>query len=183
MTRVKSTMWVALLCALPLLCGGCFGTSREFKEVQKDVVDSMSTSVQEGHSFGFGRMSLGLARTVLTFIPEDDDDMRMAKDMLRLVRRVEVGYYQLDGVEDANRGDILNEIDPTMINAGLEPVIRHIEPGELVTVYIGIEDDRVEQFFVVVLDGSELIMARVHGQLEKAVLIALEETDMDFLEL
>ena len=184
MKKTNAYLWVAMLCALPLLCGGCFGTSSEFKAVKNDVVESMSTSVEEGHSFGLGRISLGLARTVLSFVPgEDDEELQMAKDLIRVVRKIEVGYYQLDDVDDANRRDILSEIDPTMMDAGLEPVIRHVESGELVTIYIEIDDDKVKQFFVVVLDGSELIMVRVHGQLEKAVLIALEETDMDFLEL
>jgi len=184
MNRSKTCLWMVLLCTLPILCGGCFGTSAEFKEVKNDVLDSISTSVEEGHSFGLGRISLGLARTVLSFVPEEDDDgVQMARDIIRLVRKVEVGYYQLDDATDANRRDVLREIDPTMMDAGLEPVVRHAEPGELVTIYIEVDEDRVKQVFAVVLDGSELIMVRVHGELEEAVLIALGETDMDFLDM
>lgn len=169
----------ALLAVFPLvLCSGCFRPGREFNALRKDVVKSLDATVQEEEAFGLGRVSLGLARGVLRLVPEDaGEDADFAAQLIGAVRSVEVGTYSFDGAVGAHGMEALAKIDDGLQDAGLEPMVRHVEPGEVVAIYVELKGSKLRQMFIVTVDSSELTLVRLRGKLEEAMTLALNHQD------
>jgi hypothetical protein len=172
-SRYAPAAATALLAALAApLCSGCFDTSREFNSLERRIVASMEADVQERQAFSLGPLSLGLARGIVR-MADDDEDADLAARLIRTVRKLEVGCCQLAPGATTNGMDTLRQIDHAMRDTGLEPMLRHAEPGELMTIYVEIRGKHLRQMLLVSVDDSELTLVRLRGRLDQALILAL----------
>lgn len=172
--RLHASAVAAMAAAAAVCCAGCFGASREFNALQRDVATSLNVTVEETQSFGFGRLSLGMARGMLGLAAEaDDPDADLAARMIGMVRSLEVGCYQIQNNGHQHGMTSLRQIDEVLANAGMETMIRHVDEGELVTIYIQIKRNRLRQMLIVSVDDTEMTLVRLRGRLDEAVALAL----------
>jgi hypothetical protein len=165
---------------LLLATTGCFSASRDFRGVSKAMAESLDTTVEAGPQFKLGRGPLFLARTVLGCIEDGDEDVEMARNLLRDLHRVEVGTYGLrEGGKKSAPGQVLAALDTAMTKRGLEPVVRHQGQGELACVYVQVKGERIRQLYVVALGRTDLNVVRIQGRLDQMVARALREGDVD----
>jgi hypothetical protein len=178
MSRYAHTAATALMAALAApLCSGCFDTSREFNSLERQIVTSLEADVQERQAFSLGPLSLGLARGFVS-MAENDEDADLAARLIGTVRKFEVGCSQLAPGAALNGIQTLRTIDQSMQKAGLEPIVRHAEPGEVTGIYVEIKGKRLRQMLIVSADDTELTLVRLRGRLDDALTLALQTAEL-----
>jgi len=115
----------------------------------------------------FGRASMGLARTALRWAEDDDPDVAMASDILDGVREVHLGIYEVWGLDETPRlpRSICDELDDGRWSLVVEA--RDWSSG--VWVLSQVRRDEVSGLYVVSIDGHELVVVKLHGDLTRAI--------------
>lgn len=154
---------------------GCtsFEMTRLRNHIDRDVPEA---DIGAGYAMSFGRFSMGTARTVLALSDDGDESMAMARALLRNVKKVQIGRYDVHG------RIALNDIPtPSVFEAyegkGWIPVVTLREPDEVVWVMAKETHDDLRDLLVVVLSDDELVVAKMSGNLTKAVTAAMAESD------
>ncbi len=98
---------------------------------------------------------------------------REAGTYLSTVRRVDVKVFQLRDADGAQRTRFGTSLHRAMAARGLEPVIFVREPDETVGVFIRSGQEPLEEFFVVVLDGEDLVLLRIQCNFERLLAAVL----------
>ncbi|HEX8384725.1 MAG TPA: hypothetical protein VF576_00995 [Rubricoccaceae bacterium] len=162
---MRTLLALALAVALP----GCM--SAELARVRRDVGRDFPTGrLAEGHAFAFGRLSLGLARSV---VGSDDPTAEAA---LRHVRGVAVGTYAIDGPVGADRL-ALPGAGARITRRGWAPVVVARDDSTATYVFARQPAGALRDLLVVSVEGSELTLVRVSGRLDEAVVDALRQGD------
>lgn len=154
---------------------GCtsFEMTRLRNHIDREVPQA---DVGEGFALSFGRLTMGTARTALALSDDNDESTAMARAMLRNVRKVQVGKYEVHG-----HLDLGTVSTPSIFDAyerkGWIPVATVREPDEAVWIMAKEKHDDLRDLLVVVLSTDELIVAKMSGNLTEAVTAAMAESD------
>lgn len=145
--------WLVLAAAAWSILTPARDLTRVRQALMTKETDEWRTQVQ----FDLGAGSLGLARTVLRFVPKAEAEQ--GRLLLAAVNRASVGVYERSVSSAA-------QIDPERIagvEAGLrargwDPLIKVIEAEEAVLVCHRGETDRSGQFFIVVMEEEQCVL-------------------------
>lgn len=164
-----------LALAALLFASGCtsFEMTRLRNHIDRDVPEA---DIGKGFALSFGRLTMGTARTVLAISDDGDESTAMARALLRNVRKVQIGRYDVHG-----RVAFDNVPTPSVFEAyergGWIPVATVRQPDEAVWVMAKEKHDDLRDLLVVVLTEDELTVAKLSGNLSQAVTAAMAESD------
>jgi hypothetical protein len=119
-----------------------------------------------------GPVSLAFARLFTRMVP----DARQASGYLRDVSRIEMAVYATDYVPAAREVSMPHRLRELEANDDWEMAVKIRDRNQLAWILYRIEDDRIKELYVVMLDRDELVMVRAEGRLERLVARALSET-------
>lgn len=172
---MSSRAGLALVLAVLFASSGCMSLemTRLRNHIDRDVPEA---EIGKGFALSFGFFTMGTARTALALSDDGDESTAMARALLRNVRRVKIGRYDVHG------RIALDEIStPSVFEAyedrGWIPVVTTREPDEVVWVMAKEKHDDLRDLLVVVLSEDELVVAKMSGNLTKAVVAAMQESD------
>ena len=131
--------------------------ARDLTRVRQALISKETDAWRTQVQFDLGAGSLGLARTMLRFVPKvEAEQVRL---ILAAVNRASVGVYERSQSSTA-------QIDPETIagveaglrSRGWEPLVKVIEADEAVLVCHRGETDRSGQFFIVVMEEEQCVL-------------------------
>lgn len=172
---MSSRTGLAIALAVFLASSGCM--SLEMTRLRNHIDRGMpEAEIGKGFAVSFGFLTMGTARTVLALSDDGDESTAMARALLRNVKKVKMGRY------DVNGRVALNEIEtPPIFDAyeerGWIPVVTVRETDELIWVLAKEKRDDLRDLLVVVLNEDELVVAKMSGNLTEAVAAAMAESD------
>lgn len=145
-----------------LLLSGC--TSYALTGVRNDLArDLPEARIGEGYAVAFGRFSLGTARLFAGFA--EDEDGELARLVLRDVKKVQFGHYEVEGAVDGTRVVMPARLRRYVERDGWGHLATFRDAGEAGWVLYREGRDTVTDLLVVVLTGEELVLARLSGNL------------------
>lgn len=169
---------VALLVAV--LVSGCYFHTPEASRVRRAFeAEAPGLELEREVGFKVGRLSLAIARPLVAAAlgepePEGDaagDEGRsLASSLLRGLRRVELGVYTVSGAGDeAGRRDreLPRFLERRFSRDDWSQLVRARDEAGTSWVYLRHRGDRLRSIQVVAFDGSELVMVRLDGRLDR----------------
>ncbi len=176
-TRSARLLPLALL-LVTLTTSGCL-YSREIAQTRRDIEKAYpDLHLKREFVMSFGPGSLGFARWVTGLVR--DEDARFASNLLENVRRVKLGVYEIVGeTPDYSQYDVpgLRRFQ----RDGWETAVRvretdgAREDAEHVWIMYREHRDRIENMFLAVLDGENLVLIRLDGDLEGILKTVMEK--------
>ena len=160
--------------AIAFASSGCtsFEMTRLANHIDRDLPD---TEIGEGFALSFGALTMGSARTALAIADDGDGSTEIARVVLRHVKRVQIGTYDVHGAADLSRTR-----SPRVFAAyerdGWHPVVTVREADEVVWILAREKHDDLRDLLVVMLDHDELMVAKLSGNLSRAVTAAIQES-------
>ena len=165
---------LALLLCLPLT--GCF-FSREIGQTRRDIERAYpDLQLRKQIVLNLGPLSLRTLGWFTNLAPEKEGDM--AARYLKDISRVKVGVFRSDNPAELERLNISRfgfEKDWTV-------AVKTRNEDARVWVLYREDAKTLKDLYVVVLDEEQLVLARVHGRLQRLVTRIMEDHgDLDFL--
>ena len=166
----RQVSWMLVLVAAALVSGGCFTTSPRMHGIA-DAFEEDMPGLEFEHQFGMtlGRMSLGMVKGIAKWGMDDDD--RDAFAALRGVKKVELATFEAYGDDDF---EFPRTFERSLARKGWSTLAKFRDHGELGWVVYRMDEERLKNVMVVVLDHGELTLIRLGGRLDKVVSAALE---------
>jgi len=147
------------------------------------AVEQEMPGLELEREFGFtlGRLSLGLLRGLAGLAGEDLDEE--TREILQGLRRAEVASYVVVRPPDADRQPRLEGLERRYARQGWEKTLSAAQEGELVWV-LCLSGDRGELrgLLAIVLDGDELTVVRLEGDLDAALETIAADAPDEFVE-
>jgi uncharacterized protein DUF4252 len=169
-----STKPLALLVVcLPLLSGCIY--SREIANIRDDIEEIMDARFEREVVVSLGPRMFRTASWIARQVP--DVYAQMASDYVGEIDRVKVGVYRV-AEQPTSRQLRIDQI-PRFRRSGWEVAVRVEEDGQTVWVLYRERHESIRDMLVLVLDDSELVIARVRGHLNELVQMAV--LDANFL--
>lgn len=172
-------VWVGIaLVGVGLATMGCFTTSPRMHafaySIQHEVPDMELEHIRGGT---FGRMSLGMARTIARWAMDDEDDQEFV-GFFRGIRKVEYAMF------DATRGDAAfpRKLHDSLSRKGWTTLARFREDEQLAWVLVRMRRDSIDRLIVVHLDDEELTLVRLGGRLDDVLRAALDYARREVLD-
>lgn len=147
---------------------GFFRLSRDTRVLRNSLKACAVSQVGAWHEkleLRVGTVPFWALRTGLSFAPLEPE----AHLALRSIRAAEVGIYELgDQAPYLSSGEMLRAADLAMAKRGWDRTVAVCQKGELVAVYMPIENREPEKLraCVAVFQGRQLILASARGDLE-----------------
>jgi hypothetical protein len=168
MTPVLIVLVVAVA-GVSIACNWAPGLS----EVRRDLERQLpGATFEKDMELSLGPVSLAFARLFTRMVP----DARQASGYLRDVSRIEMAVYEADrmpGTDDVSMPTRLQEL---VQKDDWELAVRIRDKNERAWILYRIDDDRIKELYVVILNADELVMVRAEGRLEGLLARALNET-------
>lgn len=127
-----------------------------------------------------GRVSMLLTRSLAGARVEDDEGDRIASEILRGLKKVEVASYRTValGRKAAEEGTLQGlrrgRFERSLHRSGWKTLARVTEDDESVWVAYRGPEDRIRQLLVVVLEEEEMELIRLTGHLDRALQAAFQ---------
>jgi hypothetical protein len=160
---------------LSLFLNGCIGINEEFGEIRDEVIKNFGGEYKSEVQFSVGSVGITVSSWFVDASAEED----MAADILDDVSSVQVGIYKK--LRDTKSPDIntLHDIEDKMSQSGWKSIVRSSSHSELSAVYVGNNpDESLNRMFVISLDGDELVLVEVKGDLKEAIATVIREKGM-----
>ncbi len=158
-----------------LFLNGCIGINEEFGEIRDEVIKNFGGEYKSEVQFSVGSVGISVSSWFVDTAAEED----IAADILDDVSSVQVGIYKkLRGTTSPDI-NTLREIEDKMSESGWKSIVRSSDKGELTAVYV--RENRAEtldRMFVISLDGDELVLVDVEGDLKEAIATVIREKGM-----
>jgi len=126
-----------------------------------------------------GRMSMGLAKKLARFgLDEGDPEL----DMLRAIKRVDVGIYRVVSLPPIDELDLPPGLVRQLGASGWDLLMREQSEGERVWVFLRSgEKGSLSSVYVIVLDEVELTLVAVEGRLDELIARAIADDPDGFI--
>ncbi len=157
-----------------LLFSGCLwapNLDRLKQEIQAQIPDA---SFDKEVSFTLGPVTLGIARIFSRFIPEANE----ARGYLDGISRVEVAVYETESLPSLEKLRFPKRLQHLTEKEGWELAAKVREEDNVVWILFHEKRNRINSLYVVVLDEENLVLVRLKGNLEKAVMKGLREAEI-----
>ena len=165
------TLFMSLL-FLPLFLNGCIGINEEFSEIRDEVIKNFGGEYKSEVQFSIGSVGISVSSWFVDAAAEED----IAADILDDVSSVQVGIYKkLRGTTSPDI-NTLREIEDKMSENGWKSIVRSSDTGELTAVYVRkYRAETLDRMFVISMDGDELVLVDVEGDLKEAIATVIRE--------
>jgi hypothetical protein len=142
-----------------------FRVGSEIRTLRHATLTATPDTWERKFEFGIGRLPVWLAQAGLSFVPLEPE-ARAAVDALR---SADVALYQKrPGSPDPDPNTLLTNVQTAMEKDGWEPVVIVHDGRETVAIFIPTRPapvDSAVRATLLVLDGSDLVMASVRADL------------------
>ena len=160
---------------LSIFLNGCIGINEEFSEIRDAVIKNIGGDYKSEVQFSVGSVGITVSSWFVDAAAEED----MAADILDDVSSVQIGIYKK--LREFNSPDIstLSAIEDKMLESGWKSIVRSSSNGELSAVYVRNNPvETLNRMFVINLDGDELVLVEVKGDLKEAIATVIREKGM-----
>ena len=176
---IRLASFALFVALLPL--GGCKDSPSVASvkwELERNFPD---TRFEREFHIRLGRFSLGLTKSIARWALDDDDEARV---ILTNLKRVEVGVYRVVSLPDPEELKRSYDFEKLLERKGWISTVRVADGGEQTWVFHR-EDDRgqITGLFVAALDGEELTLVSLEGQLDRVMAAALADDPGEFIDL
>lgn len=154
---------LVLSLALAAALSGCMSAelARVRREIGRDMPEARLASA---HAPAFGRLSLGLARTVI------GDDEPALRDALRHLRGVSFGRYLIGGTLDFQAVALDRTLDRVQRRGWTPAVVAREDSSASWILTRDGRDGDLRDLLVVTFEDDALTLVRIHGRLDEAAL-------------
>lgn len=168
-----------LAATLLLLSTGCLTTSPRMHAFADSIQHEMP-EMQLEHIRGgtFGRVSLGMAKTIAKWALDDDEDEEFV-GFFKGVKKVEYAMFEANTRADA---EFPRELHDSFSRKGWTTLARFREDEQLAWVLVRLRRDSIDKLIVVHLDEEELTLVRLGGRLDDVLRAALDYARSEVLE-
>ena len=174
MIRFKSVVMSIAVIIIGLAASGCIYTS-EIAKTRKAIEDETDADFDTGVVFSMGPGLFKTAGWITQYV--DDADAQQASRIAYGIRRVKAGIYPVDVPPDF---DTFNIADMNrFMRKGWKPALKVEDDDEVSWLMYRERKGRVHDLFVVVLTEDELVLARLQGNLDELLNVALIEVEKD----
>ena len=170
--RFTSILAITLL---PILLCGCLWTpdfSYIVSEMQKQ---SPEVRFKKELQLNLGPSAFGLARTILSFASDHDNDVRVAKSYLAEVQRMKLAIYDVYNLKSAKKFKLPPHLLEMIQRNKWETAVKVHEKNEFVIAVYKQHRQSISEMFVLSLDRNELVMVQIEGRLDKLFEKVMEE--------
>lgn len=172
MVKFTRYILVAFLC---VFSSGCIYTS-EISKTRKVLEEEMDADFDTGIVLSMGPGLFQTAGWITQYV--DDEDAQMASRLAYGIRRIKAGVYPIDYLPDLEDLD-LPELD-RFKRKGWKPALKVEDDDEVSWLLYRERKGRVHDLFVVAFTDDELVLARLQGNLDELLNIALTESEDGF---
>ncbi len=145
----------------------------ELDSVRKDIERQIPDAhFEKEFAISLGPISLGLARTIIRFVP--DDDVHEAREYLGDLSKVQIAVYEVDHIPRGAELKTPRKLE-SLLDEGWEMAIKARDHGESLWVMYRLDDDEIREVYIVVLDPDELVLVKVRGRLDRLFAKVMEE--------
>jgi hypothetical protein len=163
---------IAVLLGIAGLSSGCLWAPH-LADLRKEIQRQLpGVSFEKEVELTLGPVSLALARMVTRMVP----DARDASGYLRDVSRIELAVYNAESMPSSFNLAMPDRLKKMQSDEGWEMAVKMREKDEVVWVLYRIEDEKIKELYVIVLDDEELVMVRAQGKLERLLARALRDS-------
>ena len=166
-----------LLLSVCLVSSGCIYTS-EISKTRKDIEQETDSDFDTGIVLSMGPGLFHTAGWITRYV--DDEDAQTASRVAYGIRRVKAGIYPVESIPDLEAFDI-----PKMDRfkrKGWKPALKVEDRDEVSWLLYRERNGRVHDLFVVALTEDELVLARLQGNLDELLNMALIEIEEEGLQ-
>lgn len=163
---MKHTLFTAgALVVLAFLFVGCGPSNSHFKAVKASIFDGHET-LNTNVEISLGAVPIWLTGTVAGFI--DDPEIKEASEYVDHISRVDLGVYEVQDSLEGRFREVSQRVKNSMLENGFEPMVMVHEENRCVGIYIPTASENIaREAFVVVMEGRQVVLVRVHGDFEK----------------
>lgn len=172
MNKCSFIIFLSLLSTL-LLCG-CDEINGDFEQTRSTLATMLDAKITKEHQVVVGLPMLFFVRSLA---PVDDKDVKIAKNLLKSIRKIQVGVFNVSYVyTESSRQDLLDRVDKVMENDEWEVIVRHVDKEELVGIYVHLDVEKeLDSMLILSLENEELTMVHINGRLERLVELAIRD--------
>lgn len=154
---------------------GCIGVNNGFRGIRSSIINSLGGDFDTEIEFSIGPAGIFLASTAAGFA-KNETDVNIS-EMLSQIARVQVGVYEWNGNGDIKPSiGLLRKISQKMTAGGWQSIVRSVSGNEMTSVFVQTtNENHINQVFVVALDGDELVITEVLGNLDNIIEIAVRD--------
>lgn len=157
---MRARSGLALVLAAALCATGCF--TADLSTERRAIERHTGLSLEPDVSLHIGPMLMGIAGSFTE--GEDGDDVQA---MIRACSSIDVAVYQVSGDRPVPKSGLLPAPD------GWSMIARVRQPGESVQVYALEERGKIRRVLLTALDGDELVVMRLRGDVGEILRAAL----------
>lgn len=161
----------ASLVVIAILSSGCLTTSPRMHAFADSIQHELPEMELEHIRGGtFGRMSLGMAKTLAKWAMDDEEDDEFV-GFFKGVKKVEYAMFETNTHGDAT---FPRELHDSFSRKGWTTLARFREDEQLAWVLVRMRRDSIDKLIVVHLDDEELTLVRLGGRLDDVLRAALD---------
>ena len=162
MKRNRAT-WIAGIIVLISMSSGCLWAP-ELDRVQRELKEQLpGVDFKKEFAISLGPLSLGLARSVVRFVPDGHE----AHTYLKEIRRVKIAIYNVNNLPRHEEVAVPDKLRELLENDDWEQAVRVSDHGQWGWVLYRAKEDTVREIYVVVLSDHELVMVRAEGRIDR----------------
>lgn len=174
-----SPRFLSLIGALLILVSttGCVYTN-EISRTKRDIETHTDADFETGVVLSLGPGLFHTAGWLANMV--DDEDAQMASRIVYGIRRVKAGVYPTSYLPDFEELDI-----PELARfkrRGWQVALKVVDQGEVSWLLYREKRRRVRDLFVISLTENELVLARIQGNLDELLNVALEEVEKEHFD-
>jgi hypothetical protein len=148
--------------AIALTSTGCWFGTGSTSDIRYEVTDQTGIVLEPEFGIKLGRLTTAMAKPFARKASGESVP-------LKGIAKIEVGIYNVVDAYDPVESGMADLDFP-----GWEPIARIRDGDERIQVLCKIEGERIRAMMVLVLDGDELVVVRLKGNLHKFLPAALE---------
>jgi len=172
---MKTNICFLSLLLLPLILNGCVGINEEFSKISEEVINNIGDDYKSEAQFSIGSVGITVSSWFIDAAADDD----LPAEILDDVSSVQVGVYKKIKGNNSLNITTLHDIESKMQESGWKSIVRSSSDRELTAIYIRKNlDEILDRMFVINLDGDELVLVEVEGDLKEAISTVIKEKGM-----
>ena len=175
MKNKKLLLAIVLLFAVSLT--SCIGVNSEFRRLRSNILNNIDADFDTEIEFSIGPAGIMLAGLFVKFADTEQD----VQGMLNQLSRVQIGVFKNKSAAPLEPNKkFLKGLSQKMEEEGWTYIVKNYERNEFSFVFVRNSEDRLRELFVIALDGDELVITEVNGELDELIAIAVRENGLNF---
>lgn len=167
--KIKITV---IMLTIAFISTSCIGVNREFKNIRSQILDNINDDFDRQIEFSVGPVGFFVASQFVKFADTEEN----VDEMLSKVKNIHVGIYDRLSNTSMPSLSLIKTISNSIIDEDWKPLVKSIDGNEMVGVFIkDLNEEDVEEIFVITLTDDELILVKLQGSLGSIMEIIIRE--------